>query len=530
MQPSPRTERGQSIGTGAFPRRRNSFTRCLLMSAGFAAALLGGCGQTTEPARSSKALKTGTAQERLQAARALGDINDPGAIQPLIAALDDKDAAVQGAVLDSIRKKGASAVDLLLAELERPGSHVHRLAIELLGATNDPRAIGPLLATLRRGSAEERKAAAEALGRIGKLAFDPVQALFNEGNPEVQPHAIKALGEIGDDRAVPLLLARLNDSNLDVRRSAVEALEHFNDPRIFDAVFPLLKEPEIRVAAVNALGSSGSTQMAKFAAALKGQLPNELRLALVQAVGKTHTAEALPILRTQLLRATAGDYPYSDANTKLKEETEKALSQLGPAAVAPMIKILREDEFEDVWMSGAATDVLRANTDGTTIQLVIDELLNGRNHGSGQSCAYALSHLASGAGQAAKDANLAKVAMDGILAAFKSEKSSVREAIASAVESDPNPIIERELLNAIEKKDIAVVKGAYSFFIKEGIAGTEDLLVTALNRSEDFLMGEAYLNCGNEKLVRAARYWAGEHGFTVNRSDYAPTLRWGEKR
>jgi hypothetical protein len=87
------------------------------------------------------------------------------AVKPLIAALKDENSDVRKAAADALVKIGAPAVEPLIAALKDENSDVRQAAAKALGKIGDPRAVEPLIAALK--DKDVRKAAAEALGRLG---------------------------------------------------------------------------------------------------------------------------------------------------------------------------------------------------------------------------------------------------------------------------------------------------------------------------------------------------------------------------
>lgn len=79
------------------------------------------------------AMKDRDKDVRFGAAEALGNIKDPRAVEPLIAALKDKDAFVGSYVLEELMKIGAAAVEPLIAALKDRDKDVRRYAAEALG-------------------------------------------------------------------------------------------------------------------------------------------------------------------------------------------------------------------------------------------------------------------------------------------------------------------------------------------------------------------------------------------------------------
>jgi WD40 repeat protein len=197
---------------------------------------------------------------------------------------------------DVERLKAKGDVKGLIKALEYEKDwHVRRDAAEAFGQIGDPRAIGPLIAAFKDGYLNE--VAAEALVKIGARAVEPlIAALSDEGVREpdvrapghagpvtvevmttilnnadnewrdtlVRTAAAKALGQIGDPRAVGPLIAALKDRNRDdhVHEFAVRALGQIGDPRAVEPLHAALndqhQEESVRNAAAEALGRIGT--------------------------------------------------------------------------------------------------------------------------------------------------------------------------------------------------------------------------------------------------------------------------------
>ena len=179
------------------------------------------------------------------AAEALGQIGAP-AVEPLIAVLEPG-TAVEHAKR-ALGQIGAPAVEPLIAVLGVGG--LRTAAVDALGRIGDARAVEPLIAALKdkdwfgRSAAAEalgkigdarakdkdwygRKAAAEALGKIGDArAVEPLVAALVD--PALRREAAVALGQIGDARAIEPLIPALLDQDDYMRRAAVEALHRLS--------------------------------------------------------------------------------------------------------------------------------------------------------------------------------------------------------------------------------------------------------------------------------------------------------------
>ncbi|MHB0975804.1 MAG: HEAT repeat domain-containing protein [Candidatus Aquicultorales bacterium] len=152
-----------------------------------------------------------------EAAKALGSFGDQRAIDPLIGALDDSSYGSYETSLASeeaykaLVRIGAPAVEQLIAALSDEGAQ--ELAAQALGEIGDERAVAPLIAALRKveqgdmGDYTPNEDALEtALGRMGYPAVGPLIAMLNE--PAHSEQATVALARIGKP-AVDALISRL---------------------------------------------------------------------------------------------------------------------------------------------------------------------------------------------------------------------------------------------------------------------------------------------------------------------------------
>jgi HEAT repeat protein len=214
----------------------------------------------------------------------VGEIRDPGAVEALLAALDDRDEDVREiaavachqvndprvveplihVVKDSnqiwfLRWRAAArlgeigdrrAVEALIAvvqgrdQAEDTDADVRRHAAGALSRIGDPRAIQPLIAALKDRHALMRWEAGEALILMGAPAVEPLIAALQDrqefqrkvmvgkrgsGNFEIVTETVRrdvarVLGQIGDRRAVEALTNALQDQEAQFARAARAAL------------------------------------------------------------------------------------------------------------------------------------------------------------------------------------------------------------------------------------------------------------------------------------------------------------------
>lgn len=220
---------------------------------------------------------------RAAAARALGNIGDPSAIEPLISSLEDPDIDVRISALKSLsRFRDKRAVDAVERYLNDPIEDIRKNALITLAELDPEKGLRQALAALNDRSWVVRKAAARVIRNLGderclevlidKLN-DPdmevrrqiVLAVVNLGETAVEPLLeklsdpswqtraviVEALGEIGSKRAVPYLKrmvsGRKRDENRYVRGKVAEALGLIGDPDALESLIEALNDPYLFV-------------------------------------------------------------------------------------------------------------------------------------------------------------------------------------------------------------------------------------------------------------------------------------------
>jgi HEAT repeat protein len=170
---------------------------------------------------------------RMQAARALGRINDQASVPHLIPLLQDKVKAVREEASTALAAIGEPALPAL-RDATTHGDWLVRLhAVEALGKTKSSLAVEPLLSLLFNDhDSAVREDAVRALGEIG----DPqaVEHLFTVmREPGLRTVAVEVLGQIGDPRAVPVLIDVVTGaSSPEVTRTVASCGDHWNEEAI----------------------------------------------------------------------------------------------------------------------------------------------------------------------------------------------------------------------------------------------------------------------------------------------------------
>lgn len=137
-------------------------------------------------------------------------------IEPLIDTLKDEDKDIRYMASQALEEIGYQAVDPLIIELGNNRSRVRICATETLGKIGSPKAIEPLIATLKDEKEDVivREYAVYALERIGKPA---AKAL------------IRALKDLRDPSAIVPLSAALFYEEKEVRETAVQLVSNYSD-------------------------------------------------------------------------------------------------------------------------------------------------------------------------------------------------------------------------------------------------------------------------------------------------------------
>jgi HEAT repeat protein len=228
-----------------------------------------------DPLRGDKA-----AEVRKTAAEALGRLGKDArpATEPLTAALKDKADPVRAAAAEALGRIGPDAKEAAPALVEalrdkKSDRSVRLFAAYALGRI-DPTppnlAVAALGEVLRDAESptEARKAAADSLGLLGKVAEDAVpalaEALKDMKSVEVRRAAAIALAQIGPPavKALPELRQATHDEDKFVRSHATHTLGGLGKDAA-DAVPELIRlvkddtVTEVRVAAIEALGLVG---------------------------------------------------------------------------------------------------------------------------------------------------------------------------------------------------------------------------------------------------------------------------------
>jgi HEAT repeat protein len=306
----------------------------------------------------SGALKDASADVRMSAVRALGQLEDPRSVAALTAALrGDQDATVRKTAAWALGQiEDRAATPALVAAMQGDRDvEVRRTATWALGQLEDPAAVDALVRALRDGDAEVRQTAVWALGQIeDHRAVPGLSAVLREGDAGARRQAAWALGQIEAKEAAPALAAALRDGDAEVRATAVWALGQVQSPEAVPGLAAALRDgdPATRRQAAWALGQvEAEAGVAPLSAAVQNDADAEVRQNAAWALGQIEKESALPALSAALRDRTAG----------VRAQAAWAIGQIEPdrapeALIAAVRDADRSVRGNAVWALGQMED------------------------------------------------------------------------------------------------------------------------------------------------------------------------------
>ncbi len=117
-------------------------------------------------------------------------------------------------------------------------------------------------------------------------------------------------------------------------------------------------------------------------------------------------------------------------------------------------------------------------------------------------------------------------AVESLIATLQDDNPVIRFRAAQVLEEIDDERAVEPFLNAFKNEDMAVIVGAYGFYIRRGEPGSETVLIRALNAYKPYElitndqadMAAAFINCGNDLLSAAGFEWAEAHDYIVTSS------------
>jgi HEAT repeat protein len=280
----------------------------------------------------------------------------PNTVPGLMEALASNDYLVKKCAGEALVKLGPAAQStfpMLLKRFQQGDQQVEWVITELAKAVG-PGAVAPLLAALQDADAKIRQKAAEALGEMGNDAHAAVPGLtlaLHDSDPAVVLVSALSLRKIdpGDHAGVPALITLLAHPNPETRAGAIVALGEFGLDAA-GAVPGLLKVwdedlPSLRRWAARTLGMIGPEARAAIPRLIAMLDSQDLQEVAFAAEALSHFGEEAKAAIPKLLTLAEKDEHTWAAFT--------ALAAMGPDAVPGLVEICRQGDRRHWWAAKA---------------------------------------------------------------------------------------------------------------------------------------------------------------------------------
>ncbi len=269
---------------------------------------------------------------------ALRTIGDSRGIDPLLTKVDDSDEEIQEAAAQALLTLGETAVERLVAKFENKDDEVPLRVAYALAKTRDPRAISLIVTKLEYDSS-----LFSVLKAAGDGAVEPLITALRHEHVLLRHRALTALGDFGDSRAVEALAGALKDDSREVRMKAAFSLARLKDARAVETLVTVIEdktlESNARSSAAFHLGGIGNGRAVEcLIVALKDEDSDVRKNAAwsLRELGDPRAVEPLILA-------------LKDENGKVRENAAWGLNKLGDArAIEPLILVLKHDQVWDV--------------------------------------------------------------------------------------------------------------------------------------------------------------------------------------
>lgn len=265
-----------------------------------------------------------------EAAQDAGDFGCSEAVPALIALLQHKDLGVQEATELSLRQLGgAQAVQSLAPLLRTENAQVRNLAMDILRQISHQN-IGAIIELLLDEDTDIRIFAADILGSTGSILAVPhlCQALLQDPEVNVRCQAAVSLGNLSFVEAANCLRQAMNDEEW-VQFSVVEALLKIRSESSIDALIKAMPQSSDLVSSMiaDALSEMGNVKAIPLLLRRLEASPKALRNKIVKAVVRIMGSRTLTLLPA-LEQANFKEYLRSALTDDDEDIQDQAISGL----------------------------------------------------------------------------------------------------------------------------------------------------------------------------------------------------------
>ena len=356
-------------------------------------------------------------------------------------------------------------------------------AVETLGVSNNPKAVGPLVRALHKAPDVLREAICEALGVLGDLrATSPLLSHLRDDSEDVRAAAFTSLFMIGEKRASAMPDASAWESNFANPNEALTQIAWQTDLEAVKILYEALKDPdpEVKIGASYTLGQLGILSALEPISQLLYYDPDEeVQAAAAFALGAFGALGQ----RTLILQALSWAWQNSAGKLELQNGVLRALSDLeDPQSIPIFLSALQHPDAVIRQLAVIGVGRLKAQ-DGLS---TLCTLLRDPDVGVRRNAAYALGHLN------------ATEAIYSLIYATSAQSSEVRNAIAYTLKKLPRDQVQESIRYCINAEDEEIrIAAAYLLGHIEDEAG----LKMALQDNSPKVRKSAALSVGNAKVL-----------------------------
>jgi|GEM_PF-5632794 len=380
---------------------------------------------------------------------------------------------------------------VLKAALSDKSASVRQNAADGLGRFEDRSVIPILLKALKDPDEEVRNYATSSLGDLkSHEALTPVIELLNSKKTRELSKFfyIAALEQIADPKAVPALMKCLKSSEWNTKEMAISALAHFKVKKATPQICKALKDDEglVRGEAARALGELGDPKTADYLLSALKDKDTNVRAAAMLSLARLKDKRAYAILIKMADECKPGIGLYAAA----------ALGTYKDKRAYPHIIPYLTNTYSP--SAYAISYSLVSLGDERAIKPLISAITRGWN----------VPHNDFECGCEQPDTGIA----------------------AKTIMELNTPEGNEFLLKCLEERNLPVVKGAYRFFINQGIEGSEETIITAMH-IDSLYIAKMLINSGNSKLMEAGQKYLHTHHEDVYLPfDKTGCPKWGSKQ
>jgi HEAT repeat protein len=291
--------------------------------------------------RAGEALRENDPELRKYALIALGAVGRPLFENLLLEFLRNEDETLPF-VMQNLVRMGRVSMEFLLPLLDDPSDRVRELGATIIGDVQNPAAVGRLRVLLGDASPIVRRSAVRALGKFSvPEVLEPVLSALGDDDDSVRTAAATSLGWMRAAEGIPRLVELLAGASLNVADAAQGALLMIGGGAVESSLAGMLASPDalLRARAVAALGGLERTgEIRNLITGALGDSAPEVRRAAVRALGEKPdpglAGAIMPLSR--------------DAHPSVRRAAVKALGRISDECVIPTLLAALDDG--DVWV------------------------------------------------------------------------------------------------------------------------------------------------------------------------------------